>query len=297
MGIYGWGNDPSSRIPRWSRFYERLGELGWRDGENVRLQPRFGARDDAKGAEILREFVRARVAVIVVTGTGEALAAKRATSTIPIVLMHMLDPEKLGLVQSLARPGGNVTGRIQTISSVSGKQLERIAQMLPSMRSAVYGRRATGSREHGDEIGAAAKLFGLAYQQSDLPRDRSFDSWAGQMKREGVDAAVFVLDGLTFAPPHITNLAAALIKHRLPAICGASEYAEEGCLMSYGPIMLEHYSRGAEFVDKILKGARPADLPVEQPTRFELVINLKTAKSLGVKVPHLMLLRADRVIE
>ncbi|MGH8674780.1 MAG: ABC transporter substrate binding protein, partial [Burkholderiales bacterium] len=161
----------------------------------------------------------------------------------------------------------------------------------------VYGRGATGSREHGKEIDAAAKSLGLDYLQSDLPRDRDFDAWAGRMKREGVDAAVFVLDGFTFPPPHNAALAAALVKHKLPAICGASEYADAGCLMSYGPVTLDHYSRGAEFVDKMLKGAKPADLPVEQPTTFELVINLKTAKAMNLKIPQSVLLRADRVIE
>jgi len=297
VGIYGAGTDPSSKIPRWLRFYDRMRELGWRDGENVQLQPRFGAMDAAKGDAILREFIRAQVAVIVVTGTGEALAAKRATSTIPVVVLHMLDPVELGLIQSLARPGGNITGRTQIVSGLSGKLLELIAQTIPSVRRAVYGRGATGSQEHGKEIGAAAKSLGLAYLQSDLPRDRNFEPWAERIKREGVDAAVFVLDGLTFPPPHNAALAAALVKHRLPAICAASEYADAGCLMSYGPVTLDHYSRGAEFLDKILKGAKPADLPVEQPTRFELVVNLKTAKALGVKIPGSILLRADRVIE
>lgn len=116
------------------------------------------------------------------------------------------------------------------------------------------------------------------------------------MKREGADAAVFVLDGLTFSPPHNAALAAALIKHKLPAICAASEYADAGCLMSYGPLTLDH-SRGAEFVDKILRGAKPADLPVEQPTTFELVINLRTAKALELKIPQSVLLRADRMID
>jgi len=291
------GTDPSAKLPRWTRFYSRMHELGWRDGENVRLQPRFAAGEIAKADAILRDFVREQVAVVVVTGTTEALAAKRATSTIPIVMLHVLDPVELGLIRSLARPGGNITGRIQTVSGVSGKQLELIAQTIPSARRAVYGRGATGSREHGEEISAAARSLGLAYLQSDLPRDRDFDRWAERMKWEGVDTAVFVLDGLTFAPPHNAALAAALIKHKLPAICGASEYADAGCLMSYGPVTLDHYSRGAEFVDKILKGAKPADLPVEQPTRFELVVNLKTAKALGIKIPSLILLRADRVIE
>jgi putative ABC transport system substrate-binding protein len=289
VGIYGWGTDPTARISRWDRFYSRLRELGWRDGENVRLQPRYGARDDAKGDAILREFVRAQVAVIVVTGTGEALAAQRATSTIPVVVLHMLDPVKLGLIQSLARPGGNITGRVQTVSGVSGKQLELIAQTIPSAGRAVYGRGATGSKEHGEEISAAAKSLGLAYLESDLPRDRNFEPWVGQMKRVGVDVAVFILDGLTFPPPHNAALAAALIKHKLPAICAASEYADAGCLMSYGPVTLDHYARGAEFVDRILKGAKPADLPVEQPTRFELVLNFKTARArpqVSTRRPH-----------
>ena len=297
VGIFAMGTDPSAKIPRWLRFYSRMRELGWRDGENVRLHPRYGAGDDAKGDAILREFVSAQVAVIVVTGAREALAAKRATSTIPIVMLQVLDPVELGLVRSLARPGGNITGRTQTVSGLSGKQLELLAQTIPSARRAVYGRGATGSRNHGREISAAAKALGLAYLESDLPRDRNFDAWAGRMKREGVDAAIFVLDGFTFPPPHNGALAAALIRHNLPAICAASEYADAGCLMSYGPPTLDHYSRGAEFVDKILKGAKPADLPVEQPTRFELVINLKTAKALGLVIPQPVLLRADRVID
>ncbi|MGH7865595.1 MAG: ABC transporter substrate-binding protein [Candidatus Binataceae bacterium] len=297
VGILAIGTDPSAKLPRWTRFYDRIRELGWRDGENVRLQPRFAAGDFAKADAILREFVSAKVAVIVTTGTGEALAAKRATSTIPIVMLHVLDPVELGLIHSLARPGGNITGRTQIVSGLSGKLLELIAQTIPSARRAVYGRGATGSREHGKEISAAAKSLGLAYLESDLPRDRDFDSWAARMKREGVDTAVFVLDGFTFPPPHNAALAAALIKHKLPAICGASEYADAGCLMSYGPMTLDHYARGAEFVDKILKGAKPADLPVEQPTTFEMVVNLKTAKALGLKIPQSLLIRADRVIE
>ncbi len=211
-------------------------------------------------------------------------------------LNHIFNPGPAH-APAASRPGGNITGRSQSVPGLSGKQLELIAQMIPSVRRAVYGRGATGSREHGEGISAAAKLLGLAYLQSDLPRDRKFDSWAEQMKREGVDAAVFVLDGFTFPPPHNAALAAALIKHKLPAICGTSEYAEAGCLMSYGPVTLDHYTRVAELVDKILKGAKPANLPVEQPTTFELVINLKTAKALGVKIPQSVLLRADRAIE
>jgi putative ABC transport system substrate-binding protein len=209
----------------------------------------------------------------------------------------VLDPVELGLVNSLSHPGGNITGRTQIVSGVSGKLLELMAQTIPSARHVVYGRGATGSREHGKEISAAAKSLGLAYRQSDLPGDRNFDGWAAKMRRDGMEAAVFVLDGFTFAPPHNANLAAALIKHKLPAICGASEYADAGCLISYGPVTLDHYVRGAEFVDKILRGARPADLPMEQPTRFELVVNQRTAKAIGVKIPQSMLLRADRVIE
>jgi putative tryptophan/tyrosine transport system substrate-binding protein len=291
------GTDPSAKIPRWLLFNSRMRELGWRDGENVRLRPRFAAGDVAKVDAILRDFIRQQVAVVVVTGTTEALAAKRATSTIPIVMLHVLDPVELGLIRSLRYPGGNLTGRTQTISGLSGKQLQLIAETIPSIRRAVYGRGATGSRMHGEEISAAAKSLGLGYLQSDLPRDLNFDRWAAQMRSDGIDAAVFVLDSLTFAPPDNALLAAALIKHRLPAICAASEYADAGCLMSYGPVTLDHYSRGAEFVDKILRGARPVDMPVEQPSRFELVINMQVARVLGVTIPHSVMLRADRVIE
>ena len=298
VGILAIGTDPAAKLPRWSRFYERMRELGWRDGENIRLQPRFAAGDFAKADAIMREFVDAKVAVVVVTGSTEALAAKRATSTIPIVMLHVLDPVELGLVQSLARPGGNITGRTQIVTGLAGKQLELLAQAVPSVRRVAYGRGSSvAARMFRDEISAAAKTLGLAYVQSELPRDRNFEPWAERVKREGVEAVVFVLDNLTFAPPNNANLAAALIRHKLPAICATSEYADAGCLMSYGPVTLDHYVRGAEFVDKILKGAKPADLPVEQPTRFELVVNLKTAKALGIRIPGAILLRADRVIE
>jgi putative ABC transport system substrate-binding protein len=297
VGIMAMGTDPSTKIPRWTRFYDRLGELGWRDGQNVRYQPRFTAMDITRTDSVLREFVAAKVAVIVVTGTTEALAAKRATSTIPIVVLHVSDPVEIGLIRSLASPGGNITGRSSRPEGLSGKQLELITQMVPSARRVAYGRGTTVAGLFGEEISASAKSLGLDYLASDLPRDRNFDGWAARMKREGVDAAVFVLDGFTFPPPHNATLAAALIKHKLPAICGTSEYAEAGCLMSYGPVTLDHYVRGAEFVDKILRGAKPADLPMEQPTRFELVVNLKTAKALGLAVPRVLLLRADRVIE
>jgi ABC-type uncharacterized transport system substrate-binding protein len=297
VGIVASGTDPAAKLPRWERFYDRMRELGWRDGETIRFERRFAANDAKKLEAMLQEFVRAKVSLIVVSGTGEAVAAKRATGTIPIVVLHALDPVKLGLVQSLAHPGGNLTGRTQIVSGVSGKLLELIAQTLPSAKNVVYGRGATGSREHGEEIGVAAQSLALAYRQVDLPRDRNFDRWASRMKGEGMDAAVFVLDGFTFSAPHNANLAAALIRHKLPAICGASEYADAGCLMSYGPVTLDHYVRGAELVDKILRGARPADLPMEQPTRFELVVNQRTAKAIGIKIPQSMLLRADRVIE
>lgn len=291
------GTDPSAKLPRWSRFYDRMREMGWRDGENIRFLPRFAEGNVAKADAIMRDFVRAQVAVVVVTGATEALAAQRATSTIPIVMLHVLDPVELGLIRALDRPGGNITGRTQSVTGLSGKQLELLAQMVPTARRVVYGRGTTGSREHGNDIGTAAKALGVAYVQSELPRDRDFDAWGERIKREGVDAAVFVLDGLTFASPNNANLAAALIKHKLPAICGTSEYVDAGCLMSYGPVTLDHYSRGVAFVDKILRGAKPADLPVEQPTTFELVINLTTAKALGLTIPQSLLLRADRVIE
>ena len=216
VGILAMGTDPSAKVARWLRFHERLRELGWRDGENVRVLPRFADGDPAKAEAMLRELVQAKVALIVTTGTVEALAAQRVTSSIPIVMLHVLDPVELGLIQSLARPGGNVTGRTHIVSGLSGKLLELISQMVPSARRAVYGRGATGSRAHGEEISAAAKLLGMAYQQSDLPRDRNFDSWAGRMKRDGVDAAVLVLDSLTIAAPHNANLAAALINTDCP---------------------------------------------------------------------------------
>ena len=297
VAILAMGTDPAAKLPRWVRFHDRMRELGWRDGDNVRFRPRFAQGDIAKADAILRGFVAANVAILVVTGATEALAAQRATSTIPIVMLHVDDPVDLGLVRSLSQPGGNITGRSSRPPGISGKHLELIATMVPFARRAVYGRGGTGSREHDEQIGAAAKMLGLAYLQSDLPSDRNFDAWAERMKHEGVDVAVFVLDRFTFAPPYNAALAAALIKHRLPAICGAAEYADAGCLMSYGAPTLDHYAVGAEFVDRILRGAKPADLPVDQPTKFELVINARTAKALDIKIPQMLRLRADRVIE
>jgi putative ABC transport system substrate-binding protein len=278
-------------------FVQRLRELGWIDGHNVAIEYRWGEGRDERFAEIAAEFVRLKVDVIVTSGTSQVLAAKRVTSVIPIVFATAGDPVGTGLVTSLARPGGNVTGLSNQMLDLEGKQLELLREVVPNLRRlAIIGNVDNPANVIViGEVQAAARMLGLEVVTLEIRRAEDI-ALAFEALVEGRAQALYVSpDALVITNrARIHTLAMAM---RLPTMYGSRDYVEAGGLMSYGPNYPNLFRRAAEYVDKILRGAKPGDIPVEQPTKFELVINLTTAKALGLDVPERLLALADDVIE
>ena len=280
-------------------FLGKLRELGWVDGQNLVIEYRWAEGKVERLPELAAELVRLKVDLIVAPAQSAALAAKKATSSIPIVMIFPLDPVATGLVASLAHPGGNVTGTTFAPGpSIAGKQLELLKEALPrASRVAVLWNPADSSAiaqvREVLEVAARARSIRLQYVEARGPED--FDGAFASMGREHAEA--LLLTNASTLIVHRTKLADLALKHRLPIMCNAREIVEAGAFMGYGVNMTDFVGRSAVYVDKILRGAKPAELPVEQPTVFELVINLKTAKALGVAVPQPLLLRADAVIK
>jgi putative ABC transport system substrate-binding protein len=242
-------------------------------------------------------MVRAKPDVIVVGGTGFAQAAKQATNTIPIVVGGAGDLVGAGLVASLAKPGGNLTGSTEISPDLSGKRLELLKEVIPrGLRVAVLWVNFPGTSDEDEvkQTELTARSLGMKTQSVGVQGPDEFENAYKEMTRQHADALVIIQGSLTNF--HRRRLAEHAIKKRLPTMCENSSWAEEGCLISYGPNQPDEWRRAATYVDKILKGAKPADLPVEQPKKFELVINLKTAKQIGSIIPANVLARADRVI-
>jgi putative ABC transport system substrate-binding protein len=276
-------------------FERRLRELGWIEGRTVAIEYRWAEGRSERFAEIAAEFVRDNVDIIV-TGGGAVVAAKQATSTIPIVFALANDPVGIGLVASLARPGGNVTGLSQQATDLAGKRLELLRGFVPGVRRlAILGN--VGYPAVVLEMGGVqetARKLGLDAAISEIRRAEDIAP-AIEALRGRAQALYVVADPLAGSERlHINTLA---LGAQLPTMHGIREYAETGGFLSYGASIPDLFRRAAEFVDRILRGAKPADLPVEQPTKFELVINLKTAKALGMEIPPTLLARADEVIE
>jgi ABC-type uncharacterized transport system substrate-binding protein len=277
-------------------FGQRLRELGWIEGRTVAIEYRWAEGRSERYSGIVAELVRLKVDVIVTQGTPIVLAAKQATSLIPIVFASAGDPVATGLVTSLARPGGNITGLSSQSNDTSSKRLELLREVVPDLRHLailVNGGNVLSVLEM-EAVQAAARAVGVGTATADIRRIQDFaPAFEGFKGR--ADAVYVCLDPLTISNRiRINTLAAAA---RLPTMHDAREFVEAGGLMSYGPQFPDLYRRAAEFVDKILRGAKPGDLPVEQPTKFELVISLTTAKALGLEIPESFLLRADEVIE
>jgi putative ABC transport system substrate-binding protein len=247
--------------------------------------------------ELAADLVRLDVDVIVAFGTLAPLAAKQATSTIPIVMTAAGDPIGSGLVASLARPGGNVTGMSLMAPDLAGKRLELLKEVLPRLaRVAVIWNAANPySRLVFEETRGVAKTLATEIQSLEVRGPGDFDGALDSAMRKRVDALVAVEDPLTFN--HRIQIADFCAENRLPGIYGLREFADAGGLMAYGASQEDLFRRAVGFVDKILKGVKPADLPTQQPTKFELVVNLKTAKALGLEIPPMLLARADEVIE
>jgi putative tryptophan/tyrosine transport system substrate-binding protein len=279
-------------------FRQGLRELGYAEGRNVVIEYRDAEGKLERLPALVAELVALRLDVIVPLGAAATQAARKATKTIPIVGVAMGDPVRSGFVASLARPSGNITG-LATFASLEiiGKNLELLKEAVPGIsRVAVLWNPANPAhREVMPGVKAAARLLGVQLQPHEASGPSEFDSAFSAILRERVGALLVMSDAIFFG--YRTRLVDLAAKHRMPAMYGQSEFAEAGGLMSYGPNLSDQFRRAAYFVDKILKGAKPADLPVEQPTKFELVINLKTAKALGLTIPPSVLGRADEVIQ
>ena len=295
VGLLTLGADPT-RSGFWQKFLEAMRELNYVEGRNLIVRRAFadGKADRMRG--LVADLVQAKVDAIVTTSTLETLAAKRATSTIPIVMTVVPDPVEQGLVASLARPGGNITGLTSVVPGISQKYVELLREAVPlASRFAVVGAPNSPFPEIRRELQAAARHFGITLSFIEIKDPDDFDPALARAKKDGAGGIIAALGAFTYA--HRVKLVQLALKHRLPGIYWARDYVEAGGLMSYGASFDDVGRRAAYFVDRILKGAKPADLPVEQPTKFELVINLRTAKALGLTIPQTLLVRADQVIE
>jgi putative tryptophan/tyrosine transport system substrate-binding protein len=277
-------------------FAQRLRELGWTDGRSVAIEYRFAEGRNERMAEIAAEFVRARADVIVAQGTQAALTAKNATAAIPIVFVLPGDPVGSGLVTSLARPGGNVTGLSSQTADLGGKRLDLMREIVPGLHRLAMMGNASNPANVSDmhEFQTAARASGLDATIFEIRRTEDITAAFAAFKGK-VDALYVAPDALLNTNRmRINTLALAA---RLPTMYGARENVEAAGLISYGPSFTDLFRRAGDYVDKILRGTRPADLPVEQPIKFELVLNLITAMALGLTVPPTLLARADEVIE
>ena len=276
-------------------FVQRLRQLGWTEDRTVTIEYRWAEGRSDRYTEIAAEFVRLKVDVIATSGAG-SFAAKQATSIIPIVLFAAQDPIGVGLVASLARPGGNVTGLSAQQTDTAGKRVELLREVVPHLgRLAILANASDpGAALDMREVQAAARTLGLEVVTSEIRRAEDIAPASDALKGS-VNAMYVAADGLVNANRSRVNTLA--LAARLPTMHGLREWTEAGGLMSYGANFPTLYRRAAEFVDKILRGAKPADLPVEQPTRFDLIVNLTTAKALGLTIPETFLVRADEVIE
>jgi len=277
-------------------FLQRLSELGWIEGRTVAIEYRWGEGRSEQTAEVAAELVQSRVDVILAGGTAPAVAAKMATAVIPIVFGLAGDPVGIGLVASLARPGGNVTGLSAEAVDFAGKRIEILRELIPSFRrlAILANPEYPGLKTEMSEIQAAARTLGLDVTTSEIRQAEdiapAFDTLSGR-----VDAIYAVADPLLNSlRVRICTLA---LHARLPTIFLQREYVDAGGLMSYGPNIPSMFRRSADYVDKILRGAKPGELPVEQPTKFDFDINLKTARALGLTIPQTLMATADEVIE
>jgi putative ABC transport system substrate-binding protein len=293
----GAGRNPSDLAVLFAAFREGLRELGYVEGQNIKIESRWAEGNYDRLPGLAADLVRLKVDVIVTYGTPASQAAKRATGTIPIVMAAIIDPVASGLVTSIARPGGNLTGQSMMSPDLVAKQLEILKEAVPKVsRVAVLWNPANaGNAPQVRHAQDAAGALGVRLQSLGAKGPSEIDSAFTAMTSEQAGAVIVLVDAmLQENRTRITDLAA---RNRLPAVYGLSEYAEAGGLLAYGPNRLGMFRHAVTYVDKILKGAKPGDLPIEQPQTFELIVNLKTAKALGVTIPPSLLQRADQVIE
>jgi putative ABC transport system substrate-binding protein len=292
IGVLGNENNPP-----WEGFRQGLRELGYVEGRNITVEWKWSDGKPDRFPGLAREVVALKPDVIVASGTQAVRAAMQATSVIPIVMPVSSYPERIGLVQSLSRPGGNVTGLTNVAGELNAKRLELLKEVAPKVsRLAVIWNPDSPVEQLGfREMSSAAQAVGIEIQSIEIRTVDDLSEAFAALSSSGVHAVLAHGNPVNFRGRQL--IADFALKNGLPSIFEERLFVESGGLMSYAPSFSDMFRRAASYVDKILKGAKPADLPVEQPTRFELVINLKTAKALGLKPPQTVLLRADRVIE
>jgi putative ABC transport system substrate-binding protein len=277
-----------------STFLQRLSALGYVEGKNILIEERSAEGHPERLGELARELVARKVDVIVAPTVGASSAVRQATSTIPIVMLHAGDPVGAGLIASLARPGGNVTGT--TNLSLGGKHVELVRELVPraTKLAMLVNPTNAGARNFIADAMEAARRFNLNVAVAEVTRDEDFPDAFVMIRNMRPDGLVVMDDPMIGR--HRAEVIAFAASARLPAFYGQANIAREGGLVAYGPLIEEHYVMAARYVDKILKGAKPADLPVEQPARFEFIINLKTAKALDLTIPQSVLVRATEEI-
>jgi len=290
-------SSPSVAAPWNQAFRLGLRDLGWVEGKNIIIEYRYAEGRSDRLPDLAADLVRLKVDVIVVSSGPATLAAQKATTAIPIVIAAAGDPVATGLVESLARPGGNITGLSQMAYETAGKRLELLKEIVPKLSrvAVLWNPQGTGSTLSWKELQLPARQLGVQLHSIEVRSPNDLDQAFEDATRARA-GALFV----TAEPVITTNLKRIVglaAKSRLPSIFQWSEFVDAGGLAAYGPDRADMFRRAATFVDKILKGAKPGDLPVELPTKFELVINIKTAKALGITIPQSILVRADRVIE
>jgi putative ABC transport system substrate-binding protein len=292
------GSPPSSIAERIEAFRQGLRELGYMEGKNIVIEWRSAEGKRDRLPALATELVHLKVDVIVTAGPLVTRAAKQATSTVPIVLTQDPDPVGNGFVASLARPGGNITGLSSLAPGPTGKQLELLKEIVPKLSRVAVFETSTrpGNAQTLREVELAAGAFGVQLQYLDVLSPKDIETAFQAAVRERADGALWFVTG-SIGNPHRKKIADLAVSSRLPVIYNLRDHVEAGGLMFYGVNVVDLDRRAATYVDKILKGRKPADLPVEQPTKFEFIVNLKTAKEMGLTIPPNVLVRADKVIK
>lgn len=279
-------------------FFRRLAELGLVEGKTIAFEFRSADNHLDRLPGLADQLVRLQVDVLLTTATPALIAARNATKTIPIVFMQLaVDPVTAGFVDSLARPGGNTTGLTNFGAELTGKRLEILKESVPKLSrvAVLWEPKNAGSEQTWKESQPAAKELGLQLHSMEVSGADQFEAaFTNAVKARSTALAV---TPMVLAGTHRAKLVELAVKHRLPAMYYRDTFVESGGLMSYGPDLADHYKRAAEYIEKILKGTKPAELPVEQPKKFEFIVNLKAAKQIGVAIPPQVLARADRVIK
>jgi len=295
IGLLGTGS--AAAQSQWTAaFVQRMRDLGWVDGRNLTIEYRWAEGRSERFAEFAAEFVRLKVDVILTHNTPPVIAAKQVTSVIPIVFATAADPVDTGLVASLARPGSNVTGLSSQTTDLASKRIELLREVVPGLRQLAFLSQPDNPYVVFDMRQAEAAARRLGLETASLEIRRAEDIAPAFEELKGRAEALYILpDPLLFT--HRLRINTLALGARLPTMHLLREYVEASGLMSYGPNWSDQWRRAADYVDKILRGAKPADLPVEQPTKFDLIINLTTAKALGLMIPEAFLLRADEIIE